>query len=275
MFHRDANVDCCLLCKQFIVFCGFWYWFPWVWMSFIWSLIELLLLQLLAMLLKKKRPLLNSHILHLTFSLVGTVDSGHETSIIPNSTAFQDLLCDFEVGCSPEEFRWCCVNVKDMQQIILYVLSGLASCSLWTAPFSFWALHWTSDWIQVIYLYSSTCYSISFSLPLVLNPTEINYIMNFYGSVKCIWRIHVLERELLGTFCTVYLMVLVSLKQSPNVFVLSEAAKNAKLLREFQLIPKLLLTLRDQSLSQPTIAAIGNVLSLLLQGFANSYDLLR
>lgn len=54
-------------------------------------------LQLLAMLLKKKRSLLNSHILHLTFSLVGTVDSGHETSIIPNSTAFQDLLCDFEV----------------------------------------------------------------------------------------------------------------------------------------------------------------------------------
>lgn len=53
--------------------------------------------QLLAMLLKKKRSLLNSHILHLTFSLVGTVDSGHETSIIPNSTAFQDLLCDFEV----------------------------------------------------------------------------------------------------------------------------------------------------------------------------------
>ncbi|OCT58561.1 hypothetical protein XELAEV_1800199614mg, partial [Xenopus laevis] len=53
--------------------------------------------QLLAMLLKKKRGLLNSHILHLTFSLVGTVDSGNETSIIPNSTAFQDLLCDFEV----------------------------------------------------------------------------------------------------------------------------------------------------------------------------------
>ncbi|MGH0178159.1 UNVERIFIED_CONTAM: hypothetical protein FKN15_076727 [Acipenser sinensis] len=53
--------------------------------------------QLLAMLLKKKRPLLNSHILHLTFSLVGTVDSGHETAIIPNSIAFQDLLCDFEL----------------------------------------------------------------------------------------------------------------------------------------------------------------------------------
>lgn len=55
----------------------------------------------------------------------------------------------------------------------------------------------------------------------------------------------------------------------------SEAAKNAKLLREFQLIPKLLLTLRDQTLSQPTVAAISNVLSLLLQGFPNSYDLLR
>ena len=56
---------------------------------------------------------------------------------------------------------------------------------------------------------------------------------------------------------------------------LSEAAKNAKLLREFQLIPRLLLTLRDASLSQPTVAAISNVLSLLLQGFPNPYDLLR
>uniref|UniRef100_A0A671LJE3 WD repeat and FYVE domain-containing protein 3 n=1 Tax=Sinocyclocheilus anshuiensis TaxID=1608454 RepID=A0A671LJE3_9TELE len=120
--------------------------------------------QLLAMLLKKKRPLLNSHILHLTFSLVGTVDSGHETSIIPNSTAFQDLLCDFEV------------------------------------------------WLHAPY-------------ELHLSLFE-----------------HFIEL----------------LTES------SEAAKNAKLLREFQLIPKLLLTLRDQSLSQPTIAAIGNVLSLLL-----------
>lgn len=55
------------------------------------------------MLLKKKRSLLNSHILHLTFSLVGTVDSGHETSIIPNSAAFQDLLCDFEVCKAAQE----------------------------------------------------------------------------------------------------------------------------------------------------------------------------
>lgn len=58
-------------------------------------------------------------------------------------------------------------------------------------------------------------------------------------------------------------------------FSYSEASKNAKLMREFQLIPKLLLTLRDMSLSQPTIAAISNVLSFLLQGFPSSYDLLR
>uniref|UniRef100_A0A803T4Q8 WD repeat and FYVE domain containing 3 n=1 Tax=Anolis carolinensis TaxID=28377 RepID=A0A803T4Q8_ANOCA len=131
--------------------------------------------QLLAMLLKKKRSLLNSHILHLTFSLVGTVDSGHETSIIPNSTAFQDLLCDFEV------------------------------------------------WLHAPY-------------ELHLSLFE-----------------HFIEL----------------LTES------SEAAKNAKLMREFQLIPKLLLTLRDMSLSQPTIAAISNVLSYLLQGFPSSNDLLR
>ncbi|KAH0568814.1 WD repeat and FYVE domain-containing protein 3 [Cotesia glomerata] len=53
--------------------------------------------QTLAMLLRRKCPLLNSHILHLTFSLVGTVDSGRETSAIPNVTAFQDLLCDLQV----------------------------------------------------------------------------------------------------------------------------------------------------------------------------------
>uniref|UniRef100_A0A8C5UPU8 WD repeat and FYVE domain containing 3 n=1 Tax=Microcebus murinus TaxID=30608 RepID=A0A8C5UPU8_MICMU len=131
--------------------------------------------QLLAMLLKKKRSLLNSHILHLTFSLVGTVDSGHETSIIPNSTAFQDLLCDFEV------------------------------------------------WLHAPY-------------ELHLSLFE-----------------HFIEL----------------LTES------SEASKNAKLMREFQLIPKLLLTLRDMSLSQPTIAAISNVLSFLLQGFPNGNDLLR
>lgn len=49
------------------------------------------------MLYKKKRHLLNAHILHLTFSLVGTVDSGRESSVIPNKAAFKDLLCDLEV----------------------------------------------------------------------------------------------------------------------------------------------------------------------------------
>lgn len=53
--------------------------------------------QTLAMLLRRKRHLLNSHILHLAFGLVGTVDSGRESSTIPNKTAFQDLLCDLEV----------------------------------------------------------------------------------------------------------------------------------------------------------------------------------
>ena len=55
--------------------------------------------QTLAMLLKLKKALLNSHILHLTFSLVGTVDSGRETTVIPNHAAFRDLLCDLEVLC--------------------------------------------------------------------------------------------------------------------------------------------------------------------------------
>lgn len=45
--------------------------------------------QTLAMLLKRKKQLLNSHILHLVFGLVGTVDSQKETSSIPNLTAFQ------------------------------------------------------------------------------------------------------------------------------------------------------------------------------------------
>ncbi|KAL1508880.1 hypothetical protein ABEB36_003702 [Hypothenemus hampei] len=53
--------------------------------------------QTLAMLFRRKRHLLNSHILHLAFGLVGTVDSGRESSAIPNKTAFQDLLCDLEI----------------------------------------------------------------------------------------------------------------------------------------------------------------------------------
>ncbi|XP_063360999.1 WD repeat and FYVE domain-containing protein 3 [Cydia amplana] len=53
--------------------------------------------QTLAMLLKRKKQLLNSHILHLIFGLVGTVDSQKETSSIPNLTAFQDLICELDV----------------------------------------------------------------------------------------------------------------------------------------------------------------------------------
>lgn len=52
--------------------------------------------QTLAMFFKKKRNLLNSHILHLTFSLVGTVNSGQETSAIPNVTAFQVCFKHFK-----------------------------------------------------------------------------------------------------------------------------------------------------------------------------------
>ncbi|XP_055626946.1 WD repeat and FYVE domain-containing protein 3 isoform X2 [Toxorhynchites rutilus septentrionalis] len=53
--------------------------------------------QTLGMIYKKNKSLLNSHILHLTFNLVGTVNSGQETSAIPNIMSFQDLLCDFEI----------------------------------------------------------------------------------------------------------------------------------------------------------------------------------
>ena len=54
-------------------------------------------LQILALLLRRKKHLLNTHILHLTFALVGTVDSDRESSVIPNRVAFKDLLCDLEV----------------------------------------------------------------------------------------------------------------------------------------------------------------------------------
>lgn len=61
-------------------------------------------MQMLAVLYRKKRDLLNSHILHLTFSLVGTVDSGRESTVIPNRAAFEDLLCDIEVSIRPSNF---------------------------------------------------------------------------------------------------------------------------------------------------------------------------
>ncbi|XP_041362357.1 WD repeat and FYVE domain-containing protein 3-like isoform X2 [Gigantopelta aegis] len=65
--------------------------------SAMWDMDRIRGYQLLAMLYKKKKNLLNSHILHLTFSLVGTVDSGRESSGIPNRASFEDLLCDVRV----------------------------------------------------------------------------------------------------------------------------------------------------------------------------------
>lgn len=54
--------------------------------------------QTLAMLLRRKKHILNSHILHLIFSLVGTVDgTSAQGTGVPNIMAFQDLLCDIEV----------------------------------------------------------------------------------------------------------------------------------------------------------------------------------
>ena len=44
------------------------------------------------MLLRAKSHLVNSNILHLTYTLVGTVDSEQESASIPNLIAFQDLL---------------------------------------------------------------------------------------------------------------------------------------------------------------------------------------
>lgn len=53
------------------------------------------------MLLRSKAHLINSNILHLTYTLVGTVNSEHENSCIPSPIAFRDLLagavCDYTV----------------------------------------------------------------------------------------------------------------------------------------------------------------------------------
>lgn len=48
--------------------------------------------QILGMLLRSKGKMINSNILHLTYTLVGTVDSAHESACIPNPVAFSDLL---------------------------------------------------------------------------------------------------------------------------------------------------------------------------------------
>lgn len=56
--------------------------------------------QTLALLLRKKKSLLNSHILHLCMTLAGSGEA-RESSAIPNTPAFNDLLCDLEV-CLPD-----------------------------------------------------------------------------------------------------------------------------------------------------------------------------
>ena len=49
------------------------------------------------MLLEEKGSLLNSHVLHLVLSLVGTLDTHRDASTIPNVQVFEDLLCDLDV----------------------------------------------------------------------------------------------------------------------------------------------------------------------------------
>ena len=53
--------------------------------------------QVLAMLLRKKIHLLNVHILHLVFTLVGTLDATKDVVGVPNIPAFRDILCDLDL----------------------------------------------------------------------------------------------------------------------------------------------------------------------------------
>ncbi|XP_065652118.1 WD repeat and FYVE domain-containing protein 3 isoform X2 [Hydra vulgaris] len=53
--------------------------------------------KILAFLLEKKKHLLNTHILHLVFSLIGTVRSDRDSITIPNITAFNDILCNLQI----------------------------------------------------------------------------------------------------------------------------------------------------------------------------------
>jgi len=56
--------------------------------------------QLLAMLYKRKKHLINSHILNLTLSMVVADDSGREQAIISNPKAFESLICDLDIWYS-------------------------------------------------------------------------------------------------------------------------------------------------------------------------------
>ncbi|XP_056350777.1 WD repeat- and FYVE domain-containing protein 4 [Oenanthe melanoleuca] len=59
--------------------------------------------QLLSYLLKRKSQLLNNRILQLMFSLVGTAELGFESSVIKNYSAFQYVLCNFELWMKAPE----------------------------------------------------------------------------------------------------------------------------------------------------------------------------
>ena len=56
--------------------------------------------QTMSQLLRRKKHLLNSHILHLCMTMVSAGDSHSNSSAIPNTDAFNDLLCDLEVSFS-------------------------------------------------------------------------------------------------------------------------------------------------------------------------------
>ena len=55
------------------------------------------------MLFRSKSHLLNSHILHLSFSLVGSQDSQCMLATIPNPVAFRDLLADLSIWSHTSE----------------------------------------------------------------------------------------------------------------------------------------------------------------------------
>ncbi|KAL3072845.1 hypothetical protein niasHS_017819 [Heterodera schachtii] len=63
--------------------------------------------QTLAVLLEDKICLMNSHILHLVFTLAGTVDDGSaEQVLIPDLLTFEDLLCDLDLWRKASRDVW-------------------------------------------------------------------------------------------------------------------------------------------------------------------------
>ena len=56
--------------------------------------------QILGMLLRKKIPLLNAHILHLMFTMAGTIDSGRDTNEIQNIPGKLQLVVSHGLLCT-------------------------------------------------------------------------------------------------------------------------------------------------------------------------------